>query len=263
MPRKTRIGEKPEQLTTIYTLILDRSGSMGSLRKSVIEGVNEWINGLKVDQEQNPDNPHLLSFYQFDSQWPRPILETINSLDPVSNCVPLTEGSYIPRGGTPLFDAVCQAIRDVRVKSVGVTGKKAYLVAIMTDGYENASTSETKDSLKKLIEECEKDGFTFVYMGANQDAMAEALKFGTQSMGTNSLDWQATDTGTRTAYANFSGSTQAYSQSMRKSASTGGSLVAENFFSQYPNTTSTADAFQGVVTPTPSLKKPRVKKVKV
>jgi len=45
-------------------------------------------------------------------------------------------------------------------------------VIIFTDGHENASHTYTKAHIKDLITDRTKDGWEFVYLGANQDAFA-------------------------------------------------------------------------------------------
>jgi len=49
---------------------------------------------------------------------------------------------------------------------------------ILTDGHENASIEYTKAHVKDLIEQKQKDGWTVIYLGANQDAFAEGGSLG-------------------------------------------------------------------------------------
>ena len=49
---------------------------------------------------------------------------------------------------------------------------------ILTDGLENSSHKFTKAHIKDLIEAKTKEGWTFAYLGANQDAFAEAGSIG-------------------------------------------------------------------------------------
>ena len=51
-------------------------------------------------------------------------------------------------------------------------------VVILTDGLENASHKFTKAHIKDLIETKTKEGWTFAYLGANQDAFSEAGSIG-------------------------------------------------------------------------------------
>jgi hypothetical protein len=68
---------------------------------------------------------------------------------------------------------------------------------IFTDGEENSSKEQTKQSLSSMVEhQEEKYGWQFVYIGANQDSIAVG-----GSMGIRGVNFQATGGGTRAAYA--------------------------------------------------------------
>ena len=68
------------------------------------------------------------------------------------------------------------------------------LVTIITDGYENASTEYDRTSVKALTEKLDKQGWTFAYIGANQDAQAVSHELGIK----NAMNFQATVCGTAT-----------------------------------------------------------------
>jgi hypothetical protein len=65
-------------------------------------------------------------------------------------------------------------------------------VVILTDGYENGSRQYTKAHIKDLIEAKTKEGWTFVYLGANQDAFAEAGDLGISQNCTMNYDVRRT-----------------------------------------------------------------------
>ena len=52
---------------------------------------------------------------------------------------------------------------------------------VFTDGLENASRTWTRDQVFTLIEQKKAQGWTFVFMGANQDAYAEGSRIGFQA----------------------------------------------------------------------------------
>ncbi len=87
------------------------------------------------------------------------------------------------------------------------------LVIIMTDGYENSSKEYSQIEMKKLIEELTgKGNWTFVYLGANQDAYAEARKYGIPTG--NTVTFNATGKGMRSSMTNTAGATMDYAASM-------------------------------------------------
>ena len=83
------------------------------------------------------------------------------------------------------------------------------IVAILTDGEENASTSYNLSEINDMIRhQREKYSWEFIFLGANQDAFAEAQKNGIDSDDT--FDFAATNEGIRTAYSDMSDSISNY-----------------------------------------------------
>lgn len=168
-------GFMPNSNKTHISVILDRSGSMADIRSDVIGGFNEF---LKTQQEAPGEC--TLSLVQFDTQDP---YEVVRDMIPVKDVKPLGE-EYKPRAGTPLYDAVGRGIVDTGEKLEKIAegdrpGKVIFV--IITDGEENSSREYTKAKVAEMTKhQTEKYGWEFVYLGANQDAMAEGAKFGVQ-----------------------------------------------------------------------------------
>ena len=150
------------------TFLLDRSGSMESCWDDVLGGFNAFIK----DQDSNA----TMTLVQFDHEYTVPY-ENLK----MSEVQPLTRETYKPRGSTALLDALGQFIKSVPENSAPV-------VVIFTDGLENSSNKYTKAHIKDLVEQKTKDGWTFVYMGANQDAFAEAGSMGIAAAHTMNYD---------------------------------------------------------------------------
>ena len=68
-----------------------------------------------------------------------------------------------------------------------VTHDDRVLVTIITDGYENASRTWSGKQIKSLVEELRQMGWTFTYIGADQDVEKVAEEIGVQ----NSLRFSA------------------------------------------------------------------------
>jgi Mg-chelatase subunit ChlD len=139
--------------------ILDRSGSMQMCRDDTIGGFNSLVNDQK-------SLGGTMTLVQFDHEY----LVSYEST-PVNDVLPLNNETFQPRGSTALLDAIGKTLKLYADKPVAT-------VVILTDGQENASTEYTKAHIKDLIDQKTKDGWTFMYIGANQDAFAEAGSMG-------------------------------------------------------------------------------------
>jgi len=139
--------------------ILDRSGSMETCRDDTIGGFNAFVSDQKTLGGK-------LTLVQFDHE-----INNVYEDTPLGDVAPLTTETFQPRGSTALMDAIGQTIK----KHAAKTG---VVFIIQTDGEENSSHTYTKAHIKDLIEQKTKDGWTFMYLGANQDAFAEAGSMG-------------------------------------------------------------------------------------
>ncbi len=214
------------KLPTIISFILDRSGSMESIRKSVIDGFNEYIGGLKASKDTQDA---LFTLTTFDST----SIDTLCSLVPVKKVKLLNTETFVPRHWTPLYDAVVDTVEKL---AENIKEKQPVIVAIMTDGEENSSREHTQECMRELVEELKKKGnYTFVFMGANQDSWANASKLGFDYG--NVIDFAATPTGTQNVMRSLSNATAMYCSAVAD-ASAGAQLKSSNFFDK----TKTKDA---------------------
>lgn len=153
-------------------IIIDRSGSMGGREKVTVDGINEFI---ETNRCKNPEG--LMSIYQFDHEH-----ETLFEKQKCKYVKAIEMEDYKPRGNTALYDAIGRVINSRK-------NDRNTTVIIVTDGYENASQEFNANSLKSMISDKENNkNWEFVYLGANQDAILEASKFGIKSCSTTSYD---------------------------------------------------------------------------
>lgn len=155
------------QLTEI-AFILDRSGSMDSQLEPAISGFNKFLR----DQQETPGEARF-TLVLFDDQYEVPC----NGI-PISEVVELDTTTFVPRGSTALLDAIGKTIMDLgaRLASTPEVDRPAQvIVAILTDGYENASEHFTHVEIAKLIAQ-QRDTYKwqFFFLGANHDAIATA-----------------------------------------------------------------------------------------
>ena len=154
--------------------LLDRSGSMSAMAPDVIGGFNAFL----ANQQAQPGRSRM-TLVQFDSGDPFEVLTDGLVLHRVR---PLSERTFQPRGGTPLWDAVGELITraSVRQQQRRALGKAAEetLVAVYTDGEENQSVRFDGATIHRLIEAKKEEGWTFVFLGAGLDAYAEGGRIG-------------------------------------------------------------------------------------
>lgn len=145
--------------TLTVHVVLDRSGSMETIRDDTIGAFNAYVERLAKDAPKS-----RLSLTLFDSG----SVDTVVDDQAIKDVVPLDRSTFVPRGMTPLYDAIGKVV----AKLDAATGKHKALV-ILTDGQENNSREMTQDAAKALIaDRQERQNWLVIYLGANQDAFA-------------------------------------------------------------------------------------------
>ncbi|MBR6206550.1 MAG: VWA domain-containing protein [Oscillospiraceae bacterium] len=157
---------------TELVFILDRSGSMSGLEADTIGGFNSMLE----KQKQEP-GACWVNTVLFDHE-----TQVLHDRVPLAQVQPITDREYYVRGSTALLDAVGGAIdhiasihRYARPEDV----PEHTVFVITTDGYENASRRYSAQKVKEMIRRRkEKDGWEFLFLGANIDAVAAAGSIG-------------------------------------------------------------------------------------
>ena len=159
---------------THITLILDRSGSMESIRTDTIGGINTFL-----ETQKGEPGEATVTLVQFDTQDPYEVIERFR---PVKDVSPLTLATYVPRGMTPLLDALGRGINDIEegISNLEEEDKPSkVIVAIITDGEENSSHEFKKEQIVKMItEKTTKNDWQFLYLSADLNAFDDAMKLG-------------------------------------------------------------------------------------
>lgn len=163
--------KKQEKVQVYNLIILDRSGSMDAIRKSAVDGFNETLAGIKKAQEKFTDTQeHFVSLVAFCGCSTDAIIDKV----PAAEAKPLSLKDYQPCCMTPLFDAMGITLTSMR-KHVMDIEDAVVVVTIITDGEENASVEYNGQRIKKLVEQLQGEGWTFTYMGANQNSIEVAI----------------------------------------------------------------------------------------
>lgn len=160
-----------DQLTEI-AFILDRSGSMQSMIEPAIAGFNTFLR----DQQQAEGDARL-TLVLFDDEYLVPCASL-----PVSEVVELDTTTFIPRGCTALLDAIGRTIDELGARLATLPEAERpgqVVVAILTDGQENASRRFDLPEIREKIRHQEQHySWRFLFLGANQDAIATAASIG-------------------------------------------------------------------------------------
>jgi hypothetical protein len=173
--------------STHLALLVDRSGSMSSIREDAQGGLKTLI----AEQRALPGEL-TIELFQFDTEY-----EKIDDID---------GWTLQPRGMTALLDSMGKAITQV---GEGLAARpeedrpSKVIFVIVTDGLENSSSEWTREKVFEHVQrQTDEWAWQFVFSAANQDAVAVGSKLGVR----NNMNYQHTGAGTRSAYASMSAS---------------------------------------------------------
>jgi uncharacterized protein YegL len=153
-------------------IILDESGSMRSIKKPALDGLNETLQSIRTAQKTHKDlQQHYVTLVTFNSNGIK--IRTIFDQVTVSGIRKLKSRDYQPYDGTPLYDAMGNSLSKLR-NQLNKKEKNQVLVTIITDGKENDSQEYSGKRIKNLVKKLKKSGWVFTYIGANQDVDAVA-----------------------------------------------------------------------------------------
>lgn len=175
-----------KNLTTHYLLILDRSGSMGSIRTEILSAINEQIGQIKDLQRKFPEQTFIVSLVTFNQDI-TPVFENISALE----LREISPREYEPNGMTALLDAIGLSIHKLKHRF----GKEieqdeaSAVVAVFTDGYENSSKEYSHTQIRKMIARLDEEpNWTFTYVGATHDAIEIAISLSIREQNAMSTD---------------------------------------------------------------------------
>ena len=157
---------------TEVVFILDRSGSMSGLESDTIGGFNSMITKQKKEEGEA-----YITTVLFDDK-----IETLHDRIEIGRVEPMNDSQYFTRGCTALLDAIGKTVNhisDIHKYAREEDRPEKTIFIITTDGLENSSREFTYDKIKKLLtKKQEKDGWEFLFLGANIDAIEVAGKMG-------------------------------------------------------------------------------------
>lgn len=147
---------------TAIAVVVDRSGSMWTMREDAEGGLNTFI----TDQKDG-EGRCTLRLDQFDE-----VFENVFSSTDIQD---VNNYALVPRGGTALLDAIGKTVTQFGEELAALNEDERpsnVIVVVVTDGGENMSQEWTNEQVKALIKQQEEQyGWTFVFLAANQDAI--------------------------------------------------------------------------------------------
>ena len=196
---KTKKSDKSANNGYVHlAVILDRTGSMESIRDDTIGGFNAFLK-----KQQAEPGKATLTLVQFDSKDP---YEVVSKFMPVAEVPELTRETYVPRASTPLLDAMGRGINDLEASLAAMPAKTRparVVMVIITDGQENASHEFTKGQVEKMIKaKQDKSDWQFVFLSADLAAVGDAVKSGVRMC--SSMAFDKNSRGTQAAWLSMS-----------------------------------------------------------
>ena len=83
-------------MKTDITVVLDRSGSMTTIARDVVTGLNEFVR-----RQQGVEGEAWFTLVQFDDEY-----DVVHFRAPIADVPRLTSRTYVPRWSTALLDAI-------------------------------------------------------------------------------------------------------------------------------------------------------------
>ena len=151
-----------DSLPVELVFVMDRSGSMSGFEADTIGGYNTVL------KEQGKGSNVIVTTVLFSHEYK----VLFDGIKPEK--AELNTDNYTVGGNTAMLDAIGKTINDIKAREKKL-GKRKVIFVITTDGMENASKEYTYATVSKMIDEQQKkNGWVFMFLGANIDASKEA-----------------------------------------------------------------------------------------
>lgn len=195
---------KLKEMYTHISVVLDRSGSMSSMASEVTEGFNKF-----VEEQKKEDGKATLSLVQFDD-----VYEVVHDFIDIKD---MGKMHLSPRNSTALLDAMGTTLENTRatvLKMKEDDQPSKVIFVFITDGEENASSKYTRKQIFAMIKDLKSPdrgdqiNWQFVFIGANQDAIAEGYSLGIAR--TSSITFDASGAGATAAFSSLTKGISSY-----------------------------------------------------
>lgn len=199
-----------DETPTIIEFLLDETGSMGSCQHAVVSGFNDF-----VSEQRAAGGKCLLTLTKFDTSGIKtPYVDLSVQMVPT-----MTPAMFTPGSSTNLYDTIGERMSALTERLKTWSIKPNVLFVVMTDGGDNASALPEAAVRSNLLHMTEAHGWSFVYLGAHEQALAVANRLGFAPG--NSKQFKASEM--RETMQNLATATKAYRQK-------GGFHTSDDFF---------------------------------
>ena len=192
-------------------IILDESGSMDTIKTQTIAGFNEIVQTIKGVESQYPEQEHFISLVTFNGLGRKTHLWKA----PVKDLRQLDGSNYKPDASTPLYDAMGISMGKLSTELTGLSDCNV-LVTILTDGEENASVEYSSELIRKMVENLEKQNWTFTYIGTDHDVTKIAISLSI----TNVMKFEKNDAAMKAMFQKEGNARHLYSKKIRENENT-------------------------------------------
>ncbi len=194
-----------EHSTPVHiSVVLDRSGSMTSIADDIVGGFNTFL----AEQRRQPGGGRI-TLVQFDGQ---DSFELLIDGEDLTDAADLDPARYLPRGSTPLLDAVGHMIARI---DQGILARaddglpiEDQIVLIVTDGYENASQEFDYPTVGGLVETRRGRGWVFTFLGVDEASIRDGASMRVSAA--NTARWEKSGKGSKEMFGRLSTATSGY-----------------------------------------------------
>ena len=190
---------------TFIGIILDKSGSMQSIWKKTIAGINKQILAIQEGATDSEVDTYV-SFYVFDKNTHKVFeAKSINFLTEIA------EEDYQPKGDTALYGCLNDMIDSLSEVAEEADPDNSYLVYVFSDGDETVARDRRAATGQRIKEKQDGGKWTFSFVGCDQDltVINEHLNI---PLG-NIAKFSKSSIGTETAFENQASSVKKYLKS--------------------------------------------------
>lgn len=153
------------QTNNVLGLLIDSSGSMIDMNPTEItQSLNNNVQKIEAENTK-------IFAARFSDEYEMFIKNKSKSE------VVIKEEDITPNGLTALYDSIHQICRDIN-ETIDSNCKNNITIIILTDGYENASQKYNVTNIRNLISNKKEEGWKFIFLGANQDAITTGQTLG-------------------------------------------------------------------------------------